>query len=172
MANSEVFALQNSGLNDFLLSTVGIEANGMALSVISVFARLGCDPWREAGRLASLQKPAAIDSLARTIASMPASMWPQPDATTIAARLIAALPARLQMADNPSLYDMLRPCSAGALLLAAGIALGGICAAGLFIGSEGGVPGSNKSLAPTANADRVLSTTPANAPGSNGDRAP
>jgi hypothetical protein len=92
MPSSDAFALKRSGLDQFLFAAVGVEHNGMTLSPASVFARLGEDPWREAGRLAGLPKPAAIDSLARTIAGMPASPWPLADATPIATRLIALLP--------------------------------------------------------------------------------
>ncbi len=66
----------------------------MTLSVLSTFARLGMDPWQEAGRLATLPRTAAVDGLARIIAAMPASLWTLPDATAIAARLVALLPAR------------------------------------------------------------------------------
>lgn len=93
MPSSDAFALRHSGLDEFLFASVGIERNGMTLSPASVFARLGEDPWREAGRLAGLPQPAAIDSLAQTIASMPGSPWPLPDAIPIATRLIALLPA-------------------------------------------------------------------------------
>ena len=98
MASTDAFALQRSGLNEFLFASVGTEANGMTLSVVSVFARLGNDPWQEAGRLAGLPRPQATESLARSIASMPTSVWPQQAATTIAARLVALLPTQ---AENP-----------------------------------------------------------------------
>jgi hypothetical protein len=39
--SSDAFALPRSGLNEFLFAPVGAEANGMTLSVVSVFARLG-----------------------------------------------------------------------------------------------------------------------------------
>jgi hypothetical protein len=94
MPSSDAFALRHSGLNEFLFAPVGTEANGMTLSVVSVFARLGNDPWQEAGRLAGLPKPEAIESLARIIASMPTSVWPLQAATTIATRLIALLPTQ------------------------------------------------------------------------------
>jgi hypothetical protein len=42
---------------------VGAEANGMTLSVVSVFARLGNDPWQEASRLALLPMLEATESL-------------------------------------------------------------------------------------------------------------
>ncbi len=92
MPSSDAFAFSRSGLNEFLFAPVGTEANGMTLSVVSVFARLGNDPWLEAGRLARLPKLEATESLARIIANMPASVWPLQSATAIAVRLVALLP--------------------------------------------------------------------------------
>jgi hypothetical protein len=77
-----------------LFADVGVEASGMTLSVLSTLARLGLDPWQEAGRLANLPRLAAVDGLARIIALMPASLWPLSDATIIAERLVMLLPAR------------------------------------------------------------------------------
>jgi hypothetical protein len=94
MPRSDAFALRRSGLNEFLFAPLSTEANGMTLSVVSVFARLGNDPWQEAGRLAGLPRPQATESLARTIASMPTSVWPLQAATTIATRLVALLPTQ------------------------------------------------------------------------------
>ena len=94
MPSTDAFALSHSGLNEFLYAPIGTEANGMTLSLISVFARLGDDPWREAGRLAELPKSEAIESLARIIAGMPTSLWPLPAATAIATSLIALLPTQ------------------------------------------------------------------------------
>jgi hypothetical protein len=94
VATSDVTTLQRSDLNQFLFADIGTEANGTTLSVLSVFARRGSDPWTEAGRLAGLPKAEATDSLARMIAGMPNSVWPLPDAAAIAVRLIGMLPAR------------------------------------------------------------------------------
>jgi hypothetical protein len=94
VATIDVTALQRSDLNAFLFADVGTKANGMILSVASVLARQGNDPWREAGRLADLPKSEATDSLARTIAGMPRSLWGLPDAVVIAVRLTGLLPAR------------------------------------------------------------------------------
>ena len=92
MPSSDAFAFSRSGLNEFLFAPVGTESNGMTLSVVSVFARLGNDPWLEAGRLARLPKSEATESLARIIANMPTSIWPLQSATAIAVRLVALLP--------------------------------------------------------------------------------
>ena len=94
MATSDVTALQRSDLNEFLFADVGTEPSGMMLSVVSLFARQGSDPWREADRLAELPKAVAADSLARSIAEMPQGRWNLPDAAVIAARLIGLLPKR------------------------------------------------------------------------------
>jgi hypothetical protein len=96
VASSDVTALPRSDLNQFLFADVGTEASGMTLSVMSVLARQGSDPWREAGRLADLPKAEATDSLAQIIAGMPKSLWKLPDAVVIAARLTGLLPARPQ----------------------------------------------------------------------------
>jgi hypothetical protein len=94
MANTNAFELQHSDLNGFLFADIGIEAGGMELSVVSALAREGVDPWQEAARLAKLPWAIAVDELARMIAGMPASLWPQPAATEIATRLVRMLPGR------------------------------------------------------------------------------
>ena len=93
MATQNVNALAQMGLNEFLYADIGMESNGMTLHLVSVFARGGADPWTEAGRLARLPKAAAIESLTRTIAGMPNSLWNLADASAIATRLIDLLPA-------------------------------------------------------------------------------
>ncbi len=100
MPTHDVTAFQRSDLNEFLFADVGTEANGMTLSVVSVLARQGSDPWREAGRLAELPKAEATDFLAHTIADMPRSLWDLPAAILIAVRLTGLLPARPTRAAN------------------------------------------------------------------------
>jgi hypothetical protein len=86
--------LQHSDLNAFLFADVGVEANGMVLSVLSTLARRGVDPWQEAGYLAKLPRAVAIEGLARIIAAMPASPWSLQDATATAEPLVRLLPER------------------------------------------------------------------------------
>ena len=93
VADTNVFSLQYSSLNGFLFADVGVEANGMTLSVLSVLARRGMDPWQEAERLAKLPRTDAVDGLAQIIAAPPASRWSLLDARAIASRLVALLPA-------------------------------------------------------------------------------
>jgi hypothetical protein len=86
------FSLINSKFNEFLFASVGEEANGMTLNVMSAFSRLGMDPWHEAALLADLPKDKAIESLAPTIARFSEARWAQADTQAIATRLIAFLP--------------------------------------------------------------------------------
>jgi hypothetical protein len=117
MPSTDAFALRQSGFNEFLFAPVGTEANGMTLSLVSVFARAGNDPWLEAGRLAGLPKSEATESLARSIAGMPASIWPLQAAMTIADRLIALLPARSAGAGQRASLPVVG-ANAGRLLIA------------------------------------------------------
>lgn len=98
MSTPEIFSLSGSSLNPFLFSEVGVEPSGQSLSVVSLLARQGKDPWQEAARLATMPVDGAVECLGRAIAAMPASPWPLPDATVIAGRLVAKLPPRLAAA--------------------------------------------------------------------------
>ncbi len=102
MPSSDAFALRRSGLDEFLFAPVGVEANGMTLSVVSVFARMGDDPWLEAGRLARLPKSEATESLARSIVGMPTSIWSLQVARAIAVGLIALLPMKSEKSSQGS----------------------------------------------------------------------
>jgi hypothetical protein len=135
MPSTDAFALRRSGLNEFLFAAVGTEANGMTLSLLSVFARLGNDPWREAGRLAGLPKSEAIESLAQIIAGMPRCVWPLPAATAIATRLIALLPTQSETSGynlpaSPSAAKAGRFLRIGLVLLS--VAFAAAFASGIF----------------------------------------
>ena len=93
MALSADFSLLNASYDGFLFASIGEEENGMPLSVASALARLGRDPWVEAGRLAKLPHEAATEALVAMIGRMsPARVTPS-DAADIAARLILLLPS-------------------------------------------------------------------------------
>src|SRR5271163_535283 len=92
MEQSDVFALKNSGLDAFLFAEVGDELNGSGLTVLSVLARLGHDPWTEAARFVGLPKAALIDCLTRSIARMPLCPQALAEARATATRLILLLP--------------------------------------------------------------------------------
>jgi hypothetical protein len=78
--------------DDFLFAPIGKEANGMSLSVVSALARLGIDPWKEAGRLSALSKESAAATLDQLIARLPGEQWQRLDRTRIVARLVELLP--------------------------------------------------------------------------------
>ena len=88
-----VFALKNSGLNVFLYADVGAEPNGSPLTVLSMIARLGGDPWAEAARWAALPRAGAVESLAQSIAQMPLASSALAQARVTAERLAQLLPA-------------------------------------------------------------------------------
>jgi hypothetical protein len=97
---SDVFALKKSGLDAFLYADVGAEANGSKLTILSILARLGKDPWAEAARWAALPKATVIDSLAHSIAEMPLAPSDLAGARDSAARLVELLPT-----NTPSLHQ-------------------------------------------------------------------
>lgn len=76
----------------FLFASVGEEANGMALSVLSALARLDIDPWADAARLSRLPKDSAIAALGQIIARLPMGKWQSADTEAIASRLVELLP--------------------------------------------------------------------------------
>lgn len=88
----DVFAFKNLGLDAFLYADVGPETNGSMLTILSVLARLGKDPWAEAARWAALPTPAVIDSLAQSIAQMPLAPYALAEARDNATRLVQLLP--------------------------------------------------------------------------------
>jgi hypothetical protein len=88
------FALIHSEYNGFLFATVGVENNGMPLTVLSVLTRHGVDPWREAERLAALRKETATRALAAIVAALPDGSWKGLDAEAVACRLVDCLPDR------------------------------------------------------------------------------
>jgi hypothetical protein len=102
VSQSDAFALGESEFNKFLFAEVGVESNGMTLSVLSTLARLGHDPWQQAGQLAAMPTAAAVGTLARIIAAVPNCPWLLPDANAIATRLVVLLPKRQDLPAAPS----------------------------------------------------------------------
>jgi hypothetical protein len=94
MATSDAFALKNSGLNAFLFAEVGEELNGSPLTILSVLARLGKDPWAEAAKWVNMPKAAIVERLTQSISQMPLCPQALTDARATAARLILLLPTQ------------------------------------------------------------------------------
>ena len=87
-----IFALRDSGLNAFLFSDVGTDPNGTGLTILSLLARLGKDPWDEAAAWSRQPRDAAITALADSISRMPPNQQALDDAHLTASRLVALLP--------------------------------------------------------------------------------
>jgi hypothetical protein len=86
------YSLGHSAYNDFLFGSVGQDAAGTEVSVLSALSRLGIDPWQEAARLASLPREAAAQALVAAILRLPNRNGPESEAVKIAAGLLALLP--------------------------------------------------------------------------------
>lgn len=68
MHGVEVLGAKEGDFDRFLYASVGDDRNGYAVTVLSTLARLGLDPWKEAGDLAALGREAAHTRL-RTLLS-------------------------------------------------------------------------------------------------------
>ena len=79
--------------NDFLFSPVADDANGMHLTLLSVLARTGVDPWIEAADLASLSRESATQKLISLLARVPNGPPPGAETANVASRLVALLHA-------------------------------------------------------------------------------
>jgi hypothetical protein len=87
-----IFRPLRPDLDGFLFAEVGVEQNGIPLSMVSALTRLGLDPWDEAGRLSSLGKREATEQLARLIADLFGPSRPLSEAREIADGLVEQLP--------------------------------------------------------------------------------
>lgn len=95
MSQRDVFALKDSGFDDFLFADVGTEANGSGLTILSVLARLGKDPWAEAALWAKQPTDIAVDALTVNIGCMGLAQTSVENAHATASRLIKLLPGQL-----------------------------------------------------------------------------
>lgn len=89
---ADVFAFRDSTLNAFLYADVGTEANGCGLTILSVLARLGKDPWAEAALWSRKPKDAAVDALTQSIVLVQPRQPLDEPAHSTALRLIDLLP--------------------------------------------------------------------------------
>ena len=56
-------AYSGHAFDAFLFESLGVQENGMDLSVLSALARAGVDPWAEAKRLTTLPRQAAVNAI-------------------------------------------------------------------------------------------------------------
>jgi hypothetical protein len=86
------YTLGHSEYNAFLFAVVAEGEDGMPLTVLSAFSRLGLDPWQEAARLAGLPRDVATHALAETIARLLGSSQSAAASQATATELVARLP--------------------------------------------------------------------------------
>lgn len=87
-------AFLGSEYNEFLFASIGTDARGRSLTVVSALARLDLDPWSEAAKLARLPGAIAAQKLAELIPRFPEIQSVPQDSGKIAAQLTALLPGR------------------------------------------------------------------------------
>ncbi|HEY6123482.1 MAG TPA: hypothetical protein VIV63_02435 [Steroidobacteraceae bacterium] len=75
----------------FLFASVGSDSNGMPLTVVTLLARLGLDPWAEAAALAKLSLDSARQRLGERLEAAPNATATKAEVTTNATRLVALL---------------------------------------------------------------------------------
>ncbi len=91
MGNTNLLVLNDSFLNTFLYTEVGIERNGSPLTVLSVLARLGKDPWGEAENWRRMPQAKAVDCLVQDLLEMPVYSERFSDARAAAAQAVQIL---------------------------------------------------------------------------------
>lgn len=84
-----------SEFDGFLFASIGVDGNGMPVTVLSGMARSDLDPWQEAAKLAALPGATAVESLTSLLGALPDWTWTHPEARAVATRLIALLPRRV-----------------------------------------------------------------------------
>jgi hypothetical protein len=78
----------------FLYAQVSDDHRGGLLSVISALARVGVDPWEQAGMLARMPVDGAVRALAALLARLPAQSIEPVDPIPLATHLVTLLPHR------------------------------------------------------------------------------
>jgi hypothetical protein len=92
MKRHEASSSLPSEFDYFLFAPIGKERNGMLISVLSLLARVGIDPWQEAARLAAQPRQIAARRLTSLLSALPGRQTTAEDPGTVAAKLLALLP--------------------------------------------------------------------------------
>ncbi|MDX2485560.1 MAG: hypothetical protein QNK42_18090 [Pseudodonghicola sp.] len=83
---------QDRKYEPFLSAPVGEDRRGTSVTVLSMLARLGVDPWGEASDLAKLPEAAARQRLEELLERFNGVSTPVPDRSRIVLKLLAFLP--------------------------------------------------------------------------------
>jgi hypothetical protein len=82
-----------SNFEEFLFSDIGVQQNGVPLTILSLFARAGLDPWAEAERLSRMSRSAAISHMVTEINRAQVYCRIHADVGELAKKLVARLPS-------------------------------------------------------------------------------
>jgi hypothetical protein len=93
MTSSPSVSYLTPQFDDFLFARINEDSEATPLSVLSVLARLGVDPWEEAAKLAQLPRVSAAKRLVEFIAATPGAPSAYLSAKTVSDRLIDLLPS-------------------------------------------------------------------------------
>ena len=93
MTSSPSVSYLTPQFDDFLFARINEDSEATPLSVLSVLARLGVDPWEEAAKLARLERISAAKRLVAFIAATPGAPSAYLNAKTVCDRLIDLLPS-------------------------------------------------------------------------------
>ncbi len=93
MSQSKPSTLLPPELDEFLLAEVGVQSNGLSITVLSLLARIGKDPWAEAERLAALPDKTAIAAMTADIEASHICAAPECDPSAVATGLVRRLPS-------------------------------------------------------------------------------
>ena len=101
MTSSPSVSYLTPQFDDFLFARINEDSEATPLSVLSVLARLGVDPWEEAAKLAQLPRVSAAKRLAAFLAATPGAQGAYANAKTVCDRLIDLLPSPAAIAVPP-----------------------------------------------------------------------
>lgn len=102
MAKSTNRLVRDTTFEDFLSATVGDDGRGTSVSVLSMLARLGLDPWAEASSLAGMHNAPAHQRLETLMARFEDVPSLTMDRTDLVSALLALLPKRVSIGQRPS----------------------------------------------------------------------
>jgi hypothetical protein len=92
---------QDTQYDLFLQAPVGEDVRGTSVTVLSMLARLGCDPWKEASALTQLGEPAARKRLEALLLRFSDVSMFGPARAMAVSRLLASLPRNDKDASTP-----------------------------------------------------------------------
>ncbi|MEX1660740.1 hypothetical protein AB4874_03630 [Thioclava sp. 15-R06ZXC-3] len=92
MAQSHVSLGQDPAFDTFLGATIGTDAKGKAVTVLSMLSRLDLDPWLEASQLSAMANAAARQRLGTLVSRFTDVPSPAAERGDTVARLVSLLP--------------------------------------------------------------------------------